>query len=200
MAPAVSPKYRVAGLIGRNKVVAATAHQAGFSLLEVLITLIVLGIGLISLAKFQGTVLQDNDLAKARAIAVQLAEEKIEDLRSYQEIITIDPVTLAVLTSCTTGTIRYGCIATNQGGSIGSGIVTVSAIDYNRTWTVDDYCYASPNSGASTTAACKYEYPDYKLVTVTVAWTDQDNIPRNIALKTIISAVDPAKSGRVLEN
>lgn len=203
MAPAVSPRCRAAGLISHNKLMTAKRRcQLGFSLLEVLITLIVLGMGLISLAKFQGTVLKDNDLAKARVIAVQLAEEKLEDLRRYQELVTIDPTTLAVVTSCAGGTIRYACIDTNQGGVIGSGNITVSAIDFNRTWTVNNYCYNStlPNTLASTTNPCKYSYPNYKLVTVTVTWTDQDNILRNVALRTIISAVDPAKSGRVLEN
>lgn len=178
-------------------------HQLGFSLLEVLITLIVLGIGLISLAKFQGTVLVDNDLAKARVIAVQLAEEKLEDLRQYEELVTIDPVTLEVDADCTAGTIRYDCIDDNAGGAIEDGLVIVSAVDFTRTWEVTDYCYdrTLPKTAATTiTADCKFPYPDYKLITVTVEWTDQDGEARDVVLNTIISATDPAKSGRVLEN
>ena len=64
-----------------SKVAANRAHLAGFSLLEVLITLVVLGTGLISLARFQGAVLQENDGTKARSVALQLAEERIEQFR-----------------------------------------------------------------------------------------------------------------------
>ncbi|MBI3343312.1 MAG: prepilin-type N-terminal cleavage/methylation domain-containing protein [Gammaproteobacteria bacterium] len=45
-------------------------YQRGVSLIEVLITLIVLGMGLMSLAKFQGTVIKDNGMGKERTVAV----------------------------------------------------------------------------------------------------------------------------------
>lgn len=167
-------------------------RQAGFTLLEVLITLVVLGAGLISLAKFQGTVLQDNDLAKTRSVAAQLAEERIEQFRSFR---VLDAVTGAAL-----GLSAYQSIASDSTGEN----ITVSNVAYTRTWAVVDFCFPiarnSPADNVSSpTVDCRRRIPDFKNVTVTVAWNDQDGNPRDVSLATSISAVDPAYSGRVIQ-
>ncbi len=56
-------------------------HQ-GFSLLEVLITIVVISVGLVAMAKFQAVVLQDSTLAKNRTVAINLAQDQIETLRN----------------------------------------------------------------------------------------------------------------------
>lgn len=178
-----------------------TAAQTGFGLLEVLITLVVLGFGLISMARFQGTVLQDSGLAKARTVAAQSAQEKMEDLRSFTVLVTPSPQT-------NPPTASYAAIGNDTGGSLNadgtliepSGTITVSAVEYNRTWTVQNYYFSTPSSEATTTLpTLAPAFPDFKTVEVTVTWTDQDNIQQNIVLDTIISASDPARSGRVLQ-
>jgi Tfp pilus assembly protein PilV len=148
----------------------------------VLITLVVLGAGLISLAKFQGTVLQDNDLANARSVAAQLAEERIEQFRDFQTL---------------TGDGSYESFVTNL---TGTGIM-VGNVTYTRTWTVANFCFTARNSAAAAAggAACRRPIPDFKNITVIVAWTDQDGNPRDVSLATSIAAVDPAYSGRVMQ-
>ncbi|MCL5801098.1 MAG: prepilin-type N-terminal cleavage/methylation domain-containing protein [Gammaproteobacteria bacterium] len=167
--------------------------QTGFSLLEVLITLVVLGAGLISLAKFQGTVLQDNDLAKARSVAAQLAEEKIEQFRSFR-----------FLDTATGGAGSYESISSNPTGES----LAVSNVTYARTWTVTDFCFpiarnspGEPNNPPqrASLGGCRRPIPDFKNVTVKVEWTDQDGKPRDVRLYTSIAAVDPAYSGRVTQ-
>jgi prepilin-type N-terminal cleavage/methylation domain-containing protein len=54
----------------------------GFSLLEVLITMAVISVALVSLAKFQGNLLQGSSMAKNRTTAINLAQEQIEILRN----------------------------------------------------------------------------------------------------------------------
>ena len=51
-------------------------------MLEALITMAILSVGLVTVAKFQGTLLQNSTLAKNRTIAINLAQDKIETLRS----------------------------------------------------------------------------------------------------------------------
>ncbi len=51
-------------------------------MLEALITMAILSVGLVTMAKFQGTLLQNSTLAKNRTIAINLAQDKIETLRS----------------------------------------------------------------------------------------------------------------------
>lgn len=167
----------------------------GFSLIEVLIALVVLAAGFVAIAKFQATVFGYSADAKERAIAARLAEESIADLRHYQVL----PVTA--------GSIAYRGIGNNTGGTgtRPSGTVTVSNVAYTRNWTVADYYY--PNTGltpafgvAATTAvpATPPAHPPFKLVTVTIGWTDQRGIARNIAVSTLISAHNPAMSGRTI--
>ncbi len=53
----------------------------GFSLIEVLIALVILSVGIISLANFQTDLIRGNTLAKERTEAVVLAQNKIEEAR-----------------------------------------------------------------------------------------------------------------------
>ncbi|RMH15126.1 MAG: prepilin-type N-terminal cleavage/methylation domain-containing protein, partial [Gammaproteobacteria bacterium] len=59
-------------------------RQRGSSLIEILITIVVLGITLTALASFQGNVSESNNLAKQKTIASKLAEKKIEQLRDLR--------------------------------------------------------------------------------------------------------------------
>lgn len=167
----------------------------GFSLIEVLIALAVLAVGFAAVAKFQATVFEYSAGAKERAIAARLAEEKIADLRHYE--------TLAAAAS---GIISYRDIGTNAGGTLPNGTVTISNVSYNRSWTVVDYYY--PNTGlsptygvaATTTAPSPAPpYPHFKRATVTLQWMDQNNATQSVAVSTMISAHDPANSGRAIE-
>jgi len=54
----------------------------GVALIDALVALAVLAIGLLALAQFQGGMLASSSLSKARSEAVQLAEDKIEELRN----------------------------------------------------------------------------------------------------------------------
>ena len=161
---------------------AKNISQAGVSLIEVLITLVVLGMGLMSLAKFQATVMQDNGLAKGRTVAVHLAEQKIGDLRKYEVLAT------------TAGRFAYQDISSNNDAP------TVSSVPYTRNWTVTNYCFPT-NYTTTATTPCPVGtvYPDFKVVTVTVSWTDQDSNSQSVRLDTMISAADPSDTGRIIE-
>lgn len=198
-------------------------EESGFSLLEVLITLVVLAVGLVSLAKFQGTAIENGSLAKARSVAAHLAQEKLDDLRNYEVLITTHPTTGAVLGCNVNDKVRYQCIKGDEGGTTGgnenadgtlilpSGNVTFANnatdnVTYNRMWAVTNFYYPetatgkTPNSVATTTVPTIVpDYPDFKRVTVTVTWTDQDNVAQFVVLTSLISASNPLYSGRVLE-
>ncbi len=169
-------------------------HTRGFSLIEVLIALVVLAVGFAAVAKFQATVFEYSAGAKERAIAARLAEEKIADLRHYETL------------PATTGEIAYQDIRTNTVGTTEE----ISKVTYTRRWAVTNHYYSStfgtPATESVPTPAPAY--PDFKLATVTVGWTDQDDVVQNcgpdglincIVLSTIISASDPLYSGRILE-
>ncbi|WP_024300978.1 prepilin-type N-terminal cleavage/methylation domain-containing protein [Pseudogulbenkiania sp. MAI-1] len=58
-----------------------STRQRGFSLLEVLITLVVLGGGLLAIGGLYGKIMNGSAAAKERSEAVVLAEQKLEELR-----------------------------------------------------------------------------------------------------------------------
>lgn len=92
--------------------------SAGFAMVEVLVTLLILAGGLLAVGKFQGTLIENSSLAKQRTEAVMLGQQKIESLRAYEVLTT------------TTGKFAYADIAT------GSDTVNGANAAYNRSWTV----------------------------------------------------------------
>ena len=143
----------------------------GVSMIEVLVTILIVALGMFGVAKFQGLVLMAGSYAKERAVATQLAQEKLDDLRSYVQL------------ASASGVFDFGDIATNTGGSIASGNVTASGVQYNRTWSVAGFYYCSAASSPSTTNCSPAKtYPDFKRITVTVAWVDADAAKQGVAL------------------
>ncbi len=175
-------------------------HQGGFSLIEVLITLVVLAVGLVALAKFQGTTIESGSLAKERAVAAHLAQQKLDDLRDYERLIKTDAAGAAIACNAD-ASVSYRCIATDAGGNknadftliLPSGDPSVGIVPppnwnvtYNRTWTVTDWCFPGTAAGdpnhpgkkpnvpadESSCTAQAPTFPDFKRVTVTVTWMD----------------------------
>ena len=95
-------------------------RQHGFSLLEILITLVVLGGGLLAIGNLYGKVMNGSAAAKERSEAVVQAEKKLDELRytAYASIVSGSDSVNAVT---------------------GSG----SSANFSRTWTVTSP--ASPN-------------------------------------------------------
>jgi prepilin-type N-terminal cleavage/methylation domain-containing protein len=64
-------------------------RRSGFTLIEVLVSLLVLATGLIVMANFQGRVTTSSIDAKARSEAMQLAQQRMEWLRA-RDLLTVD--------------------------------------------------------------------------------------------------------------
>lgn len=62
--------------------------QAGFSLLEALVALVILSIGLLGLAGFQYKIMQNSEIARARAIVSYFSEELIGNAATDPDNIT----------------------------------------------------------------------------------------------------------------
>lgn len=153
--------------------------QQGFSLIEVLITVGVLAVGLIAMARFQVTVLQGSSLARERSEAVAFAEQKIEQMRNYRdvtsnndsvldfaEIYSTNPPALTPPNCSTAGT-------TNTTGV------------YTRTCT-----------GTAPVTSGNYSYIR---VTVTVTWSRPGASAQDttVTLSSIITNANPRYSGKL---
>ena len=168
--------------------------QKGVSLIEVLITLVVLGMGLMSLAKFQGTVMKDNSVGKERTVAIHLAQQKLEDLRNFS---TLKPDPLDPLKA------SYQGIGTNLGGRITAGTTLAlpigavssteldnSNVQYTRTWKVQSWYYDNTATGVNARATMTAptpapSSPPLKQVLVTIKWPDKTGaVPADCAFPT----------------
>lgn len=161
----------------------------GFSMIEVLIAVVVLGFGLMALAALQTSIIRSSAETKAQTVALQLAKDKVEDLRAFQ--------TLAGYQALTSG----------------NDTATESAVTYARTWTVTRFGY-QPSIGAfaaiatltgATPAAdgggvAYTANNEYKRVAVTVTWTDATGATQSIGIEDAIGAVSPGDGAKVVLN
>ena len=61
-------------------------RQRGFGLLEVMIAVLVLAVGLLSLGSLHSMIIKSSSSAKAQSNAAALAQEKLDDLTSFQQL------------------------------------------------------------------------------------------------------------------
>jgi len=150
--------------------------KKGFSLIEVMIAVLVLGIGILAVSKLQGNLIKGGSLGNERSIAATLAGSKIDDLRY--------PNTSNYINYFTT-------INTNQGGEILWGSTTVNNTEYELSWAVSTFEYTAINTAPSTTAYTDID-ADFKQVAVTVSWTDAAGTAQSVIINSVIDNDNPA--------
>lgn len=151
--------------------------QRGFGLLEILVTLVLLGVGaagLVTVSRGSLTAVQES---RHYEVAMRLAESKLDEFRNFNGVV-----------SATSPLTAYNSIVP------GSGSKTVSnggnSYSYNLSWTVADQYWNDVSAVWQTTVPANYpfSYSGRKLVTVTVGWTDNQNQGRSLQLAGAISS------------
>jgi len=171
---------------GLSKYTALNNH--GFSLIEVMLAVLVLSIGILAVSKLQGTLIQSGSNANARAVAISLAEKKVDDLRRFKGTDAGGVLWTGTLTS--PASIFFEQIADNEGGLIEYGNTQIGNVVYRLSWDATDYVFTSINSPASIITSS--EIPDYKMVSVEISWDDPSELARqSITLDTVIDSSDP---------
>lgn len=145
-------------------------HQRGFSLIEAMFSALILGVALLGLAGFQAVAMKDGSLVKARSVAASLAQEKLDDLRSFA---TLD---------------AFDAIADDTGGVLPAGAVDGYTDNYERAWTVT--C-ATESAGTALAFGDVCTDAVAKLATVTITWTDSNDDAQSVSLQGVIYAMDP---------
>jgi len=167
--------------------------EKGFSLIEVMIAVLVLGVGILAVSKLQSSLIRSGSDANYRSVASSIAQKKIDDLRRFVHLTTVDSdVPDAWVPALSPTSLAFDHIADNQGGLIPSGTYSVSnGITYTLSWTSDNYYYSSTaNSAASTTVS---DEPAFKLIHVIAKWVGVgDNTNSVVSLDTVIDAYNPS--------
>lgn len=147
-------------------------HQRGFSLIEAMFSALILGVALLGLAGFQAVAMKDGSLVKARSVAASLAQEKLDDLRSFA---TLD---------------AFDAIADDTGGVLSAGAVDGYADSYERAWTVT-CAKESAGTALAFVVVCTDADVVAKLATVVITWTDSNGDAQSVSLQGVIYAMDP---------
>lgn len=148
------------------------AASKGFSLIEVLVTFVVLSIGLMGIARFQATMQQGNTLAKERTEAAMLAQKKMEQFRSYRS------------TAVSASEFDYGDIFSSSSAT--KETINGTNAVYTREWEV-----------IPTVVNAAYQY---KTITVTVTWPPHPGTSvadAKVFLRSIISNTNPRYSAEI---
>ena len=165
----------------------------GFSMIEVLISVVILGFGLLALAALQTTIIRSSSETKAQTIALQLAKDKLEDLRSFR--------TLA----------GYQALTSNN-DTVNDNSGSLSGVNFTRTWTVTRWAYkpstanfisVTPLTGTTPTGGSPAIYTsnnEYKRVAVVVSWNDANGTAQSIGIEDAVGAISPGDGSKVVLN
>lgn len=175
--------------------------ETGTSLVELLISLVVVSVGLLALSSLQMNSLSTNANANQRSLAANLAMQKLEDLRSFEQLEAGPP-----------GVFGYDEIINSDKGSVGggtehhdgslqfpSGKLSVPGLSFDLEWRVTDY-YIPPQGALSQEPTATWIEPswgpipnrsDFKQVTVIIRWRDRGQT-KDYRLTGSIPAITPA--------
>ena len=149
----------------------------GMTLLEVMASVAIASFGLVALATMQMSLVRASAESRTQSVAIALAKEKLEQLRSFET------------------SADYMAIDTEAAESIDrEGIV------YSRSTTVTRYAYDMATDVFASVANTTSEMgaKDFKQVRVTVTWTDAKGASQSISLEDVIDGLSPADSAKLL--
>ena len=155
--------YHIAHRLSRRRA------EAGFTLIEALIALLVVSFGMLAIAGMQTTLARNSDVAKQRTEAVRSAQVKMEELRAFDSIVSGQ------------GTWNY---ATNVVSGADSAFTPPNSnTAFTRSWTVTGPDGVTP-AGANDAQ---------KWIHVTVQWADRSSTTLNqsITLDSNIARNNP---------
>lgn len=133
--------------------------QKGYSIIEVMLTLVVVGVGLLAIVQLQSGISTQVGDNKAKAEATAIAEARIEEMRNY--------------------TNQASSLADFQSILVASANTTINGVnaDFVRQEAVTDI-------------------GDIKNIEITVAWTDRNNVSRNVVVTSEIAFVAAESFGQ----
>ena len=173
--------------------------QAGFTLIEVLVGIVIFAIGMMALAQLQGNLSRAAAEANARTVAVNIAEETIERLRTFGQITaTSDPIG------------AFNNIVTRPGPDDDPWVDQRGGINYTLSQVVTNYYY-NPGFDPSdplepvfktTKSDSRIVNPDIKRVELTVTWDAVDDGlgTGSVTLVDLVSSFTTASGAKVVLN
>lgn len=173
--------------------------EKGIGLIEIMVSLIVVAVGILGITKLQSSVVRSASDANNRAMAATLAQNKIDELRSFAYLdgdsltpangeyafsqIT-DNNSLVENTHTPSGTIISG----TGNGQMGAPENTTFTLSWKL---LGNYYYDSTSPLTVAAANNSGDLPDFKVVEVVVNWVDIDGTQQKYTARTVIDGYAP---------
>lgn len=182
-------------------------QQDGISLIEVLIAVVILSFGMLALASLQAQLFRAGAEAKARAAATTFAQGRIEALRTFRSLDAGPGNYESIATGTfggnadpdfTVGGVTYhGCIQVRRyrfdkdEGALGEFEGPSDVLDpflvNQATGAISCTDKGDPNTGVAVSA----RVPEFKEITASVGWFDQNGDFKQVQLTDSIAAISP---------
>ncbi|QXB31297.1 prepilin-type N-terminal cleavage/methylation domain-containing protein [Aeromonas sp. FDAARGOS 1405] len=147
----------------------------GFGLLEILITLVLLGVGVAGLVAMSRSLLNTSQDSRRYEVAMRLAESKLDAFRTFNGVVSaVSPLT------------AYNSIAAGSSSATppdGGGT-------YALTWSVSNQYWNGSAWQTAIPAGYLRAYPGRKVVNVTVSWSDSVGQSHSLLLSGAVSPVE----------
>jgi type IV pilus modification protein PilV len=189
----------------------STYNSGGYTLVEVLVGILIFAVGMMALAQLQGNLAQNSSDANARTVAINVAEEVMEAVRSFADV-SADGTARTygeILDGTQTGTDRHAFNDIVDG----TATVTRAGYSYNVSVDVSDYYYVpvSKTFVEGKPEGSSAANPDFKEIALTVSWeganggdfridddTKVDMGSGSITITDVISSITSPASGKVI--
>jgi type IV pilus assembly protein PilV len=146
------------------------SHMGGFTLIEVLVSLVVLSIGLLGMAKLMLLSSHSNDSAYLRSQATALAYEILDNMRANRVEATSQPTYNTLKTALATTAAPPGTICIGAAGCSSTQLATFDVYEWKlRLNTASGLPGALPNGKGSVATAT---VGSQTTVTINVFWDD----------------------------
>jgi type IV pilus modification protein PilV len=185
-------------------------RSAGFSLIEVLIAVVVLSFGLLALAALQSSLFRAGAEAKARANATAVAQESLENARTFAYVVpptgytsqTYGDLTTASLTPVTLGGVTYkGCRQVQRYvyDSATSRFVLKNSVTFSTSVAAGVVSVTCSSTAIGAVVAVDPSTPEFKQISVAVVWPGNTGEVKSIQLTDSVASVSPSDSIMVLK-
>jgi Tfp pilus assembly protein PilV len=173
--------------------------NGGFSLVEVLIASLMIMLGVTGYVTLQSEFVRADSKMNLRNIALQLAQEKLDDLASFSQIES-DP-----------NHFSYNDIGANTGGQLPSGTVDIALGNnqinirtFNRTWQVSNKYFIDTNDDKQADTWVGLNHPNLvppipavagqKSISIKIDWLDYQGNAQSLVLNGTITPIPQSRS------
>ncbi|WP_100643046.1 type IV pilus modification PilV family protein [Alteromonas facilis] len=171
----------------------------GFALIEVIVVALIVMIGVTGYVTLQSELVRSDSTINLRSVATELAQEKLDDLRQFDELQT------------TAGAVAFNDIVNNQGGTLAAGPVNVAiksaagqVHQFTRSWQVTDQYFVDTdadgtadawlNAGDPGLPGVLPPYPTQKSITVSVSYVNTDGDAKTVSIDGSVAPIPVGRS------